>query len=86
MKKKRKLFEEENSKLKMAEDVIKSLIQWVLVSACGFAYWMLVLLILSMFLMNIWITTFEKILRYGIILSVITSIVYAGILIRRKLK
>jgi hypothetical protein len=36
--------------------------------------------------MNVWHTSFEKILRYGTILGVITSVVYAGILLRRKFR
>jgi hypothetical protein len=73
-------------KLYAAFDVVKGLLQWMVVSVLGFGYWMAVLLLLSLFLMNIWITSFEKILRYGTILGVITSAVYARILLRRKFR
>ena len=72
-------------RLEVVEDVIKSFLQWIVVSICGFGYWMLVLFLVSIFLLNIWHITFEKLLRYGIILSVITSIIYAFVIIRRKL-
>jgi hypothetical protein len=71
-------------KLYAALDVIKGLLQWAVVTVLAFGYWMFVLLLLSLFLMNIWITSFEKLLRYGTVLTVITSVVYAGILLRRK--
>jgi membrane protein DedA with SNARE-associated domain len=73
-------------KLNAAIDVVKGLLQWLVVSVLGFGYWMFVLLLLSLFLMNVWHTSFEKILRYGTILGVITSVVYAGILLRRKFR
>lgn len=72
-------------KKEIAEDVVKSLLQWAVVSALSFLYWMAMLLLLSIFLMNIWHTSFDAILQYGIILTVITSIGYAGVLVYRKL-
>lgn len=74
----------ETSKLEIAEDVVKSFLQWAVVSVCGFVYWMAVLCLISIFLLNIWVTTMDDLLRYGIILAVITSIAYAGIIIYRK--
>lgn len=72
------------NKWELVEDIVKSVIAWAVVSALGFLYWMAVLLLLSIFLMNIWHTSFNSILQYGIVLAVITSIVYAGILVYRK--
>lgn len=72
-------------KKEIAEDVVKTLLQWMVVSACGFLYWMALLLLISIFLVNIWMVSFEEILRYGMILAVITSLSYAGILLYRKL-
>lgn len=74
------------NKKEAAEDIVKTLLQWIVVSGLSFLYWMAVLLLASLFLMNVWHTSFEAILRYGIILAVITSIVYGIMLIRRKLK
>lgn len=72
--------------MEMAQDVVESLIQWISVSVLGFFYWMFVLLLISLFLMGVWFTTFDDILRYGIILAVITSIAYAGVIIYRKVR
>lgn len=69
----------------IAGDIVLSLLQWIFVSACGFAYWMLVLFLISIFLLNVWHTNIDELLRYGIILSVVTSIVYGGVIIKRKL-
>ena len=74
------------SKKEAAEDVVKTLLQWSVVSGLSFLYWMAMLLLASLFLMNVWHTSFEAILRYGIILTVITAVVYGIMLIRRKIK
>ena len=71
---------------KKAFDVVKSIMMWAVVTAGAFLYWMFVLLLLSIFLMNIWRTSIEDLLQYGIILTVITSIAYLVILLRRKFK
>ena len=68
------------------EDVVKCLIQWIVVSGLAFLYWMTVLLLASLFLLNVWHTSFEAILRYSIVLTVVTSIVYGIVIIRRKLR
>ncbi len=67
-------------------DVVINLLKWVAVTAGGFLYWMFVLLLASIFLMNIWLTSWEEILKIGIVLTIVTSVVYAGMLIYRKFK
>ena len=74
------------NKKEVAEDVVKTLLQWIVVSGLSFLYWMAMLLLASIFLMNIWHTNFDEILRYGIVLAVITAIAYGSKLVRRKLK
>lgn len=74
------------NKKEVAEDVVKTLLQWIVVSGLSFLYWMAMLLLASIFLMNIWHTNFDEILRYGIVLAVITAIAYGIKLVRRKLK
>jgi membrane protein DedA with SNARE-associated domain len=69
-----------------AFDIVKSIMMWLVVTAGAFLYWMFVLLLISIFLMNIWKTSIEDLLQYGIILTVITSIAYLVILLRRKFK
>lgn len=75
----------ETSKLEIVEDVVKTLLQWIVVSACSFVYWMVVLCLISIFLLNIWKTTMDDLLRYGVILAGITSVIYAGKLLYSKL-
>ena len=67
-------------------DIVKSIMLWMAVTGGAFLYWMFVLLLISIFLMNIWKTSIESLLQYGIILTVITSIAYLVILLRRKFK
>ncbi len=67
-------------------DIVKSIMLWMVVTGGAFLYWMFVLLLISIFLMNIWKTSIESLLQYGIILTVITSIAYLVILLRRKFK
>ena len=75
-----------NNRKEVVFDVVKSIMLWAVVTGGAFLYWMFVLLLISIFLMNIWKTSFESLLQYGIILTVITSIVYLVILLRRKFK
>lgn len=71
-------------KKELVTDVVKEILKWVAVTAIAFAWWMFVLLLLSLFLLNIWYITFEGILRYGIVFTIITSIIYTGNLIYRR--
>lgn len=75
-----------NNLKEKAFDLVKSLLMWVVVTGGAFLYWMFVLLLISIFLMNIWKTSIEELLQYGIILTVITSIVYLVSILRRKFK
>lgn len=70
-------------KKELVTDVVKEILKWVAVTAIAFAWWMFVLLLLSLFLLNIWHITFEGILRYGIVFTIITSVIYTGNLIYR---
>lgn len=67
-------------------DVSKSVAAWVLVTAASFGYWLVVLLIASLVLLNVWHVTFDSILKYSFVLMIITSVVYLGIQIRRWVK
>ncbi len=71
-------------KKELVTDVVKEILKWVAVTAIAFAWWMFVLLLLSLFLLNIWHITFEGILRYGIVFTIITSVIYTGNLIYRR--
>lgn len=71
-------------KKELVTDVVKEILKWVAVTAIAFAWWMFVLLLLSLFLLNIWHITFEGILRYGIVFTIITSVIYTENLIYRR--
>ncbi len=69
----------------IAQDVAKTSAKWLLGTVLGFVYWFVMLLIFSIFLLNVWKVTFEQILIWSAVLGVITSLVYAYVLIHRKL-
>ena len=58
-------------------DVSKSVAAWVFVTAASFGYWLVVLLIASLVLLNVWHVT------YSFVLMIITSVVYLGFQIRK---
>lgn len=72
------------TKKEIAEDVAKTTARWLVGTVLAFVYWLAMLLIFSIFLLNVWEVSFEQILLYSAILGVITSAVYAGILVHRK--
>ena len=59
-----------------AIDAVKSVLTWIIVTGLAFLYWMAVLLIISLILLNVWHVKFDSILMYAIILTVITSLAY----------
>lgn len=73
------------TKQQIARDVAKTAARWLLVTVLSFVYWLAMLLMLSVFLLNIWRVTIGKILLYSILLCLATSLIYAGVLVHRKL-
>lgn len=67
-------------------DNVKEVLLWIVVTALAFLWWMFVLLLISLFMVNVWHVTFVMLLRYGAILTAVTSVVYGGKLVRRRLK
>lgn len=67
-------------------DIVKEVLLWAVVTALAFLWWMFVLLLISLFLVNVWHVTFVMLVRYGAVLTTVTSVVYGGKLIRRRLK
>lgn len=67
-------------------DIVKEVLLWIVVTALAFLWWMFVLLLISLFMVNVWHVTFVMLLRYGAILTAVTSVVYGGKLVRRRLK
>ena len=67
-------------------DVAKDVLMWVVVTGLAFAYWLVVLLIFSLLLLNVWHTSFEAIVHYAVILMIITSILYLVRIIYKRYK
>lgn len=69
----------------IAADVAKTAAKWVLFVVLAYLYWLVMLLIFSIVLLNVWKVTFVQILAYAAILCGVSALVYAYILIHRKL-
>lgn len=67
-------------------DIAKEVLLWIVVTVLAFLWWMFVLLLISLFLVNVWHVTFIMLVRYGTVLTAVTSVVYGGKLVRRRLK
>ncbi len=65
-----------NERKEQVIDIVKEFLGWLVVTALSFAYWMFVLLIASLILLNVWHVTFEEIVKYSVILMIITSVCY----------
>lgn len=69
----------------MAAEIAKDTARWLVVTVLAYGYWLALLLIFSIFLLNIWKVSLVQILIYSGVLCAITSVVYAYILVHRKL-
>ena len=68
----------------IAADTAKTAFRWFLGTVFLFVYWMAMLLLASIFLLNVWKVTLVKLIIYACILGGISSLVYAGMLVHRK--
>ena len=68
----------------IAIDTAKTALRWFLVTIFLFVYWLAMLLLASIFLLNVWKVTLVKLIIYACILGGISSLVYAGMLVHRK--
>lgn len=57
-------------------DRIKDVVRVIVVWALAFLYWMTMLLIVSLFLVNVWMVTFKQIVIYSLVLMALTGIPY----------
>ena len=69
----------------IAADVAKTAAKWVLFVVLAFLYWLAMLLLFSIILLNVWKVSFVQILVYAAILCGVSALVYAYILVHRKL-
>ncbi|MCR4902167.1 MAG: hypothetical protein K6A23_04855 [Butyrivibrio sp.] len=75
----------ETNKRFHAIDIVKMVLQWTVVALLSYAYWVAMLLVISLVLLNVWHVSFENILLISGVLAAVTSIVYGVILIRRNI-
>ncbi len=57
-------------------DIVKDAVGWVVVTALAFVYWLVMLLFASLVLISIWNPTFDSLLEYSVILTVLSSAAY----------
>ena len=67
-----------------AADIVKDILAWLVVTAIAFVYSMAMLLLVSLFLVNVWHVTFEEIVKMSIVVMVFVSIGYIGVLVHRR--
>ena len=72
------------NKKQIAADTAKTAFRWFLVTVFLAVYWVSMLLLMSLFLLNVWHVTITQILIYAGILSAVSSLIYAGVLVHRK--
>ena len=67
---------QEVSKKEVVIDIVKDFLIWVVVTALAYVWWMAVLLIASLVLLNVWMITFQEILKLSAVLTIVTSLAY----------
>lgn len=72
------------SRKQIAADTAKTAFRWFYVTVFLFVYWFALLLLASLFLLNVWKTSIEEIVIYSLILGAVSSAIYAGVLVHRK--
>lgn len=82
--KRKKVKAKPANKKEFVVDIVKETLGWALVTALAFVYWVAMLLILSLVLLNVWRVKFEQILDYSMVLTIITSAVYLGRMLYRR--
>jgi len=77
-KKKKKKKDSMNTLKEHTLDIAKSIIIFIVFTGLAFLYWMVVLLIMSLILLNVWHVSFDSIVQYSVILTVVTALGYIG--------
>ena len=65
-------------------DILSHALQFLAVTAGIFAWWLAMLLLVSVFTVNIWKVSFTSILLYSMVLTAVCAGVYLVIMIRRS--
>ena len=82
--KRKNSYYEGMTKKQIAADTAKTALRWLLITAFLFGYWIAMLLLISMILVNVWKVTLTALIIYACILATVSSLVYAGMLVHRK--
>ena len=72
------------TKKQIAADTAKTVFRWFLGTVFLFIYWLAMLLMASLFLLNVWKVSITNIIIYACILGAISSLAYAGVLVHKK--
>jgi len=72
------------TKKQIAADTAKTALRWLLITVFLFVYWIAMLLLISMILVNVWKVTLTELIIYACILGALSSLMYAGMLVHRK--
>lgn len=75
----------EKNRRQIAADVAKTTFRWLIFTVLAYIYWTVMLLLISLFLLNVWRVTLVQILGYAGILCAISAAVYGYILVHRKI-
>ena len=68
----------------IAWDTAKTTLRWFVGTVLMFVYWLAMLLMASLFLVNVWMVTMVEIVIYACILGAVSSLIYAAVLVHRK--
>lgn len=69
----------------IAADVAKTAARWLGFAVLAYIYWVAMLLLASIFLINVWKVSLVQILGISGVLCAVSSLVYGYVLIHRKL-
>lgn len=69
----------------IAADIAKTVSRWLIFTVLAFVYWLAMLLLFSIILLNVWKTDIVNILLWCVILTAVSALIYGYILIHRKL-
>ena len=72
------------TKKQIAADTAKTALRWLIITVFLFVYWIAMLLLISMILVNVWKVTLTELIIYACILGALSSLVYAGMLVHGK--
>lgn len=78
-------YYEGKNRRQIAADVAKTAFHWVIFTVLAYVYWVVMLLLLSLFLLNVWKVSLLQILGYAGILCAVSAVVYGYSLVHRKL-